>query len=102
MSTCTILSESYGAVARLNSIRFSRAIQSTFPVLHYGILGFLASSICLAFLLETNQELLICLNAIQLRILWTMLIGSILVLGVVCCDILLPFRVLYIISNAVD
>ena len=104
MSTCTILSESYGAVVRLNSIQFSRitAIQSTFPVLHYGILGFLASSICLAFLLETNQELLIFLNAIQLRILWTMLIGSISALGVVCWDLSLPFTGSYIISNAVD
>lgn len=100
----TILSESYGAVVRLNSIRSSRitAIQSTFPVLHYGILGLLASSICLAFLLETNQELLIFLNAIQLRILWTMLIGSISALGVVCWDLSLPFTGSYIISNAVD
>ena len=43
----TVLSESYGAVVRLNFIRSSRitALQSTFPVLHYGILGLLASSI---------------------------------------------------------
>jgi hypothetical protein len=100
----TVLSESYGAVVRLNSIRSARitALQSTFPVLHFGILGLLASSICLAFLLETNQELLIFLNAIQLRILWTMLIGSISALGVVCCDLSFPFTGTYVISNAVD
>lgn len=100
----TILSESYGAVVRLNSIRSSRitALQSTFPALHYGILGLLASSICVAFLLETNQELLIFLNAIQLRVLWTMLIGSISALGVVCWDLSFPFTGTYIISNAVD
>jgi hypothetical protein len=71
-----VLSESYGAVVRLNSIRSSRitALQSTYPVLHYGILALLAASICLAFLIETNQELLIFLNAIKLRILWMMLI----------------------------
>ena len=101
----TILSKSYGAVVDLNSIQSSQitVIQSTFPVLHYhGILGLLASSICFAFLLETNQELLIFLNAIQLRILWTMLIGSISALGVVCWDLSLPFTGSYIISNAVD
>jgi len=70
--------------------------------LHYGILALLAASICLAFLIETNQELLIFLNAIQLRILWMMLIGSISALGVVCFDLSLPFTGSYIISNAVD
>lgn len=99
-----ILSESFGAVVRLNTIRSSRitALQSTFPVLHYGILTLLAASICLAFLLETNQELLIFLNAIQLRILWTMLIGAISALGVVCWDLSFPFTGSYVISNAVD
>jgi hypothetical protein len=100
----TILSESYGAVVRLNSVRSSRitALQSTYPVLHFAILGVLATSICVAFLLETNQELLIFLNAIQLRILWTMLIGSISALGVVCWDLSFPFTGSYVISNAVD
>jgi len=99
-----VLSESYGAVVRLNTIRSSRitALQSTFPVLHYAILELLAASICLAFLLETNQELLIFLNSIQLRILWTMLIGSITALSVVCWDLTFPFTGSYVISNAVD
>jgi len=98
-----IMSESYGAVVRLNSQRSSRitAIQSTFPTLHYTILGTLAASICLAFLLETNQELLIFLNATQLRILWTMLIGTFSALAVVCYDLSGPFRGQYQISNAV-
>lgn len=100
----TILSESYGAVVRLNSSRSSRitTLQSTYPILHYFILAILAGSICVAFLLETNQELLIFLNAIQLRILWTMLIGSFTALGVVCYDLSGPFRGSYRVSNAVD
>ena len=100
----TILSESYSAVIRLNSTRSCRltALQCTFPVLHYGILGILAASICVTFLLETNQELLIFLNAIQLRILWTMLMGSISALAVICWDLTFPFTGSYIISNAVD
>ena len=99
----TILSESYGAVVRLNSLRSARitALQSTYPILHYAILSTLAGSICLAFLIETNQELLIFLNAIQLRVLWTMLIGTFSALGVVCYDLSGPFRGQYQISNAV-
>jgi hypothetical protein len=98
-----ILSQSYGAVVRLNSQRSARItyLQSTFPTLHYGLLGALGGSICLAFLIETNQELLIFLNAIQLRILWTMLIGTFSALGVVCYDLSGPFRGQYQISNAV-
>jgi hypothetical protein len=99
-----VLSQSYGAVVRLNTIRSSRitALQSTFPVLHYAILELLAASICIAFLVETDQEVLIFLNSIQLRILWTMLIGSITALTVVCWDLSFPFTGSYIISNAVD
>mmetsp|Transcript_5412 Transcript_5412/g.7666 ORF Transcript_5412/g.7666 Transcript_5412/m.7666 type:complete len:432 (-) Transcript_5412:44-1339(-) len=99
----TILSESYSAVVRLNNCRSNRitAVQSTFPILHYGILLLLAGSICVAFLLETNQELLIFLNAVQLRILWTMLIGSMSALGVVFYDLSGPFRGSYKASNAI-
>lgn len=99
----TILSESYSAVVRLNSQRSSRitSLQATFPTLHYAILSALAGSICMAFLIETNQDILIFLNAIQLRILWTMLIGTFSALAVVCYDLSGPFRGQYQISNAV-
>jgi hypothetical protein len=85
----TVAGESYGAIARLNNHRSKRisALQSTFPPLHYIIVSALALSICVAFLMETNQELLIFLNSIQLRILWTMLIGTFSALGVVCYDL---------------
>ena len=44
------------------------------------------------FLMETNQELLIFLSAIQLRILWSMLIGTYSALAVVNYDMRDPFR----------
>jgi len=88
-----LLSESYGAVMRLNNERCRRisSLQSTYPSLHYAIVSMLAVSICVAFLMETNQELLIFLNSIQLRILWTMLIGTFSALAVVCYDLCDPF-----------
>ncbi len=67
----TIFSETYDALTRLRnerSIRIS-ALQSTYPMLHYVILALLAGSICTVFLMETNQDLLLFLSAIQLRVL---------------------------------
>eukprot|EP00751_Fragilariopsis_kerguelensis_P019403 CAMPEP_0170856330 /NCGR_PEP_ID=MMETSP0734-20130129/14524_1 /TAXON_ID=186038 /ORGANISM="Fragilariopsis kerguelensis, Strain L26-C5" /LENGTH=449 /DNA_ID=CAMNT_0011228139 /DNA_START=143 /DNA_END=1489 /DNA_ORIENTATION=+ len=99
-----LLSESYAAVMRLNAARSTRisALQSTFPPSQYMILGAIGCSICLAFLMETNQELLIFLNALQLRILWTMLIGLMSTLGVLCYDLSDPFRGIYTIESAVE
>lgn len=89
----SLLSESYGAVMRLNNERCRRisALQSTYPSLHFIIVSMLAVSICVAFLMETNQELLIFLNSIQLRILWTMLIGTFSALATICYDLCDPF-----------
>lgn len=99
-----ILSESYAAVTRLNAERSTRisAIQSTYPLLHYAILGLLASSICMCFVIESDQQLLIFLNAVQLKMLWTMLIGTFSALGVVCYDLGDPFRGYYQITRSLD
>ncbi len=89
-----IFSETYDALNRLRkerSIRVS-ALQSTYPMLHYVILALLATSICTVFLMETNQDLLLFLSAIQLKILWSMLIGTFSALGLVNYDMIDPFR----------
>lgn len=78
----------YGALTRLRherSVRLS-ALQSTYPPLHYAILALLGCSICGVFLMEKNQNVLIFLTAIQLRILWAMLIGTFSSLAVVNYD----------------
>jgi hypothetical protein len=83
-----VFSEMYGALTRLRherSVRLS-ALQSTYPPLHYAILALLGCSICGVFLMETNQNVLIFLTAIQLRILWAMLIGTFSSLAVVNYD----------------
>lgn len=83
-----IFSEIYDALTRLRherSVRLS-ALQSTYPPLHYAILALLGCSICGVFLMETNQNVLIFLTAIQLRILWAMLIGTFSSLAVVNYD----------------
>ena len=99
-----IFTEAYDALTRLRSERSIRlsSLQSTYPPLHYVILTLLASSICTSFLMETNQELLIFLSAIQLRILWSMLIGTFSALAVVNYDLRDPFRGSYNVAISVD
>lgn len=99
-----ILGQSYGACNKLSEHRSKRitALQSTFPALHYIIVAALALSICIVFLMETNQDLLVFLNAVQLRLLWTMLVGTFCALAVVCFDLGNPFRGSYEISKSVD
>jgi hypothetical protein len=99
-----ILGESYNACSKLYEQRAQRiaSLRSLFPPLHFMIVGTLAVSICIAFLLESNQSLLVFLNAIQLRILWTMLTGTFSALAIVCYDLGNPFRGSYQISKSVD
>ncbi|KAL9187986.1 hypothetical protein ACHAXT_006364 [Thalassiosira profunda] len=99
-----IFTETYDALTRLRherSVRLS-ALQSTYPPLHYVILTLLGGSICMVFLMETNQDLLLFLSAIQLRILWSMLIGTFSALGVVNYDMRDPFRGNYNVAVSVD
>jgi hypothetical protein len=99
-----LLSQSFTACHRLYEERAKRitALQSTFPLLHYALLAALANSICVAFLMETNQDILVFLNSIQLRLLWTILVGTFSALGLVCYDLGHPFRGSYQISKSVD
>lgn len=89
-----IFTETYDALTRLRkerSIRVS-ALQATYPMLHYAILALLAGSICAVFLMETNQDLLLFLSAIQLKVLWSMLIGTFSALVCIEVDMIDPFR----------
>lgn len=101
---CTMLvDQAMSAVESLSQSRSKRigALQSTFPMLHYVLLATLAVSICFAFLIETDQDILVFLNAIQLRLLWTMLVGTFSALGLVCYDLEHPFRGVYQIGDSV-
>ncbi len=98
-----LLGNAYNAASKLYEERAKRiaALRSLFPPLHFIIVSALAVSICIAFLLETKQDILVFLNAIQLRILWTMLVGTFTALGIVCYDLGNPFRGSYQITKSV-
>ena len=97
-------SESYNAIARLNAQRSERisSLQTSFPALHYATLCVLALSVMSCFLLETDQDILIFLNAVQLKLLWSMLVGVFTGFAVVCYDLIDPFQGSYQISKSVD
>ncbi|KAG7351596.1 DUF4239 domain containing protein [Nitzschia inconspicua] len=99
-----VLDKSYETTFRLLDARSRRltALSSTFPPLHYVVIGVLAFSMCIAFLMETDQDILVFLNAIQLRLLWTSLVGTFCALGVVLYDLGQPFRGSYQVTKAVN
>jgi Protein of unknown function (DUF4239) len=90
-------------IARLREQRTKRisALQSVYPFLHYVILSVLAIGECVAFLMETDQDLLVFLNAIQIKILWSMLIGTFVTCFQVFNDLRSPFSGSYQISASV-
>jgi hypothetical protein len=97
-----LLDKSYETTFRLLDARSKRltALASTFPILHYVVIFMLAVSMCAAFLMETDQDILVFLNAIQLRLLWTSLVGTFCALGVVLYDLGQPFRGSYQVTKA--
>jgi Protein of unknown function (DUF4239) len=99
-----VADECYSSVARLREQRTNRitALQSIYPPLHYLILGLLALAECVAFLMETDQELLYFLNAFQLKVLWSMLCGTFVACFAVFVELRAPFSGSYQISASVD
>lgn len=96
--------ESFAAIARLRSYRLDRitALQCTYPVLHYILLALLAMAECVIFLMETNQDVLFFLNAFQLKLLWSILVGTFTVCFTIFYDFQSPFAGSYQISASVE
>ena len=99
-----VADELYSSVTRLREQRIHRitALQSIYPPLHYGMLFVLAFAECIAYLIETDQELLVFLNAVQLKLLWSMLVGTFVACFAVVLDLRTPFAGSYQIYASVD
>ena len=95
--------QAHAVVASLSACRATRlAVLSTaYPPIHFVVLGALASSIVVAFLLESDQEVLRFLDALQLRLLFTILIGVFAALAALVVDLADPFRGAYRITPTV-
>ena len=78
----------------LNSHRSERlaALLGGFPPIHWFVLSQLAISILLAFLIESNQEVLQFLNSLQLRVLFALIVAVCSGTATLCLDLTDPFR----------
>ena len=80
-------------ISRLNSYRSDRValLLTDFPDLHWIVLAALSVSICVTFLLESNQLVNQYLNSIQLRSLFALLVGVFSATATLCIDLADPF-----------
>jgi hypothetical protein len=87
-----LLAMAHDTVTRIQHARCDRwmSLRTKFPAMHYVTLSLLALAICISFLVATDQSLII-FESLQVRILWTILIGSFMSLAVVCYDLSSPF-----------
>ena len=99
-----LAAETYASISRLREQRYNRisSLQSTYPPMHFAILAILAVAECTGFLMEANQELLVFLNAVQLKLLWSMLVWCFVACFTVFYDLRSPFSGGYQISGSVD
>lgn len=88
-----VLAEAYELLRRLNDHRTTlrSLLVSGFPPLHYVTLLIVGFSICLIFLIETDRDLMFFLAGFQLRILFTMLLGTFAMMTAVIYDLANPF-----------
>lgn len=95
-----LMGMAYECVTRIHEAHSDRCLllRSKFPAMHYTTLGLLAFSICISYLVATDQTHLI-FYSLQVRILWTILIGAFTSLAVVCYDLSSPFLGAYQVSQ---
>lgn len=89
-------------ILSLNGHRSDRValLLSVFPVVHWGVLVALSLSVCLAFLLVSNQDVLQYLNSLQLRTMFAILVGVCSGVAALCVDLADPFRGSYSVTEA--
>jgi len=91
-------------VQSLNHLRSHRLaqLQTTYPAVHWQIMTLLGGSIIVAFLIESDEAALQFLNSVQLRVLFTILIGVLSAAASLLVDLNDPFRGNFRITPSAD
>lgn len=99
-----ILQQSYEAVQRIIAGRSDRvtALQSSFPTLHYLTIASLVFAMLLVFLMETDRDLILFLNKFQIRLIWSILIGTFTAIYCIGYDLSQPFVGTYQVPEILD
>jgi len=89
-------------ILSLNGHRSDRValLLSVFPFVHWGVLISLSLSVCLLFLIVSNQEVLMYLNSVQLRAMFAILVGVCSGVATICLDLADPFRGSFSVAEA--
>ena len=77
-------------------------LTATYPPIHWAVMSLLGGSILFGFLIESDQSQVQFLDAIQLRILFTMLAGAAAGTAVLCYDLSDPYRGSFTVARAAD
>jgi hypothetical protein len=96
-----VIEEAYTSMREIIDSRsgLQNVYSSGFPLWHYLTLSLLGGAICVIFLVLTNNPATRFLALFQLRLCWTILIGSFSMLSVVLYDLNLPFEGTYQLSK---
>uniref|UniRef100_A0A7R9ZSY0 Uncharacterized protein n=1 Tax=Craspedostauros australis TaxID=1486917 RepID=A0A7R9ZSY0_9STRA len=92
------LQEHVMALMQQQQIR-SMAHATRFPPVHWMTLTLLAGGIAISFLVATDQQEFL-MQSLQVRILWSVLVGSFTSLAVLCFDLNRPFEGAYKIPSS--
>lgn len=90
----------FECVSRIQQAESNRltVLETSFPMMHYITLAILAAAICISFLVATDTSKVI-FESLQVRILWTILVGAFSALAVVCYDLSFPYLGAYSVSS---
>ena len=88
-----ILERSYEMLDRVATGRSSRitALQNTFPPLHNVTISILTVAILFVFLIETDRPVILFLDNFQLRLIWSLLVGTLTAIFCIGIDLNNPF-----------
>lgn len=88
-----ILERSYETLQKIYDARNARitALQTKFPQLHYVTITALTTGILLIFLLETDRKVILFLDKFQIRLVWSILVGTVTAIYCIGIDLSNPF-----------
>ena len=95
-----IRERSYEMLDRVGTGRSSRiaALQNTFPPLHYVTITALTAAILFVFLIETDRPVILFLDNFQLRLIWSLLVGTLTAIYCIGIDLSSPFVGTYVVA----
>ena len=88
-----ILERSYETLQSISDARNARitSLQTRFPDLHYLTITALSAAILFIFLLETDRKVILFLDKFQIRLVWSLLVGTITAIYCIGIDLAQPF-----------